>query len=79
MAQIQYVFTTSNIFLPRQIFAGLQMELPEGSTPKPAVHWPVCCNQPQDFVCLLNKNKQTNTQHEYLMFIVTAMYHKKRL
>ena len=45
-------------FLPRQRFAGLQMGLQEESMPELAAHWQECCNQLQDFVCLLQTKKR---------------------
>ena len=43
---------------PRQRSARLLKGLLEGNKLKPAVHWPICCNQQPGFVCLLCKREK---------------------
>ena len=39
------------------------MGLQEESMPELAAHWQECCNQLQDFVCLLQTKKDLKNQH----------------
>lgn len=60
--QTNYTIMTTFI-LPHQRFAGLRMGLQEESMPELAAHWQECCNQLQDFVCLLQTKKDLKNQH----------------
>ena len=45
------------------------MGLQEESMPEPAAHWRECCNQLQDFVCLLQTKKKLKMNIMMLYFI----------